>query len=143
MILLGYRDFNFSPGFSANLEDSWASMPGVTPQVIKRPGYFPTFGPSEIEAFVIETTILYHRSELDLGEWEAAFAYLMKRLRPYDLRPGELRAESNANVKQRTSALIGLSGYSGGAKDLDTIQLSFTCVAPWEDLAASTTTGTF
>jgi hypothetical protein len=127
MELIGFRTYNWKPdGYWAGIPDSAMFANQIDPQVLNRPGTYPTFGIGVVGPMYLPCEIGYN-GVLDI---EPAFLNFLKRLNPADITPGDLRALRNDGVAISLPAVLSLSGFNPN-NEKNTLPITFVCCQPF------------
>lgn len=143
----GFGDFDWeSAGYAGGLPDDWVPFPTVEPTTLPRPGYFPTFGPSEFGVLTFPCTfIIKPENTIQVSQGiEAAWMYFFKRLDLFNDRPRQLRLLRNDLVTVLTIDVKPRLLARANTRNRNQRQVDFVAVTPFfEPVSTSTTSGTF
>lgn len=114
MRAVGYGDWNWEgEGFSAGVPNWFVPVVSVTPVILQRAGTTAAFGPSQIGEMTVPCRFGY-RGGLT---WEQAMSRLVKRLKPTDPTPRQLRVVRNDGVACSTYAVLSIPPGAGESDD--------------------------
>jgi hypothetical protein len=147
MKLIGFRELDFaSAGFACNIPLDAKPYLTISPQVLYRVGTNPTFGPGQIGERTIPAEFSYRSAVGPYDSYEDAWSGLLARLRAYDTRPGELRAQRLDGTIVAIEAVLTMpnTGSFFGLTDVTSLPVVFVSVDPhWIALTEDTETKTF
>lgn len=140
MRLTGFRTYDWEADkYWVSSDDNAMLVNSVEPQILTRPGAYPTFGIAVVGAMYLPGEVGYN-GPLTL---EAAFLNFFKRLNPADTTPGELRAVRNDGTAIKILAALSIPTYSA-TSEVNTKTIQFICCQPfWLATGYSTGTGGF
>lgn len=147
MKLIGFRELDFaSAGFRCGIPADAKPFLPVLPQVLPRVGHHATFGPAQIGERTIPGEFSYNAALGSYASYEEAWSALLARLRVYDTRPGQLRAQRLDGTIVAIEAVLVPSGASSfsGIADVTSLPVLFVSVDPyWIALTEATATKVF
>lgn len=145
MKLTGYHDFDWEPyGFRCGIPNDYVPYPTVDPTILTRPGTFATFGMNVVREMTIPCTFLFRQADavnttLQGAGYEAAFAYLYRRLNAVDPNPRQLRGLLNDGTAVWIPAVLQIPNRGSG--EPTTKFINFVCVQPdWSALTPTAKT---
>jgi hypothetical protein len=143
MKLTSYDGFVWgNSGYWVSTDDATMLVNDVQPQILNRPGTYPTFGLSIIGAMFLTCQIGYEGPL----PWETAFLNFYKRINPANINiaPGTnriLKALRNDGVELSIKAMAMIPQASSSG-DFNIKDITFVCAEPfWTDSSYTTGTG--
>lgn len=115
MRIYGYGSYDWeADGYYFGIREDVMLVPSVEPQILLRPGSYPTFGMTQVGAMNLPGVFGIKAGNFlaSLLEPEEAFQRLFERLNPALGTPREIRSERGNGVKVKVTGILAVPNFS-------------------------------